>query len=139
MTELRRYNLFRQQVVRANEAAEEERQEMERIVAANAEELRTLREASTRFQSMRLALVDQLSVSGEAVREAERRRDAAERLAAASTARYGPADTARHVIGCHFTQAMGCTGLRVAAKGGHREVLRWVREHHCPWIQSSCR
>jgi hypothetical protein len=68
------------------------------IVAANAEELRSLREASTRFQSMRLALVDQVSVSGEAVREAERRRDAAERTAAASTARYGPAETARLVI-----------------------------------------
>ena len=25
-----------------------------------------------------------------------------------------------------------------AASGGHLEVLRWAREHHCPWNSETC-
>jgi len=26
----------------------------------------------------------------------------------------------------------------LAAHGGHLEVLRWAREHHCPWDSDTC-
>ena len=25
-----------------------------------------------------------------------------------------------------------------AAEGGHLDVLRWAREHHCPWDANTC-
>jgi hypothetical protein len=27
---------------------------------------------------------------------------------------------------------------RSAAAGGHLDVLRWAREHHCPWDDRTC-
>jgi hypothetical protein len=28
---------------------------------------------------------------------------------------------------------VGCVDMCTGRSGGHREVLKWLREHHCPW------
>ena len=46
-----------------------------------------------------------------------------------------PGDVA---VGAEARLLVGPDDVWIAAAGGHLEVLRWAREHHCPWDERTC-
>ena len=55
-------------------------------------------------------------------------------------------DSARHVMGCHSTQETRVqiafddvtSTIHQSLTGGHLAVLKWARDHDCPWNAGTC-
>jgi hypothetical protein len=48
---------------------------------------------------------------------------------------WTPRDVA---VGAGARLSLGRVHLCLAAEAGHLEVLKWAREHHCPWDEFTC-
>ena len=52
--------------------------------------------------------------------------------------RRGEQGPARAAVGAGARLPVGLQDVRVAAVFGHLEVLKWARDHDCPWNETTC-